>query len=777
MKKKIILSAIMSIVLCVSLIAGATFAIFTSESKVNIAVTSGKVKVVATIGNFKAYSPASISAEDGNAILDDTDIADNTDENVKVFGNGGTAKLSYAEDGTANIELDNVTPGDKVSFTITVKNYSNVKVQYRTSVKDVTADLTEGEVALYNGLKFTVGGMSVTGESVWQVLAPAADAENGDNVAVYECTVELPATAGNDYQGKKCVLNYLIEAVQGNAKTSNATTVIKEPVEGEANPVTAAIEEAKNDSTTTSLTMEVPTGVTASLESGVMSENSQSALKIISFVGELDENGKPASKVDVITDSVYAEGGNLSYQRGADSISFKNIEIQAGEGNFDGIVCKKLVYENCVIRGKLTFYANAVVDFINCVFENDMANQYSIWTWGASKITLEGCTFNTNGKAVLLYGQRTADNPTDLIVNNCVFNDRNNGSKEKAAIEIGDDYNATYSLTIDENTKVNGFADGKYTGSKIWANKNKMDAAHLTVVIAGISQYSSLEDAFGLKAGSFSINSALAAGTVLDGKGKVNIYFWADCYVVNNLTIKGVTFANGATFNVKNSNVKFSVEDCTFYACDQDKAAIMLDIDKNNTVTLADGTKEAKGNNGRNNILTNSGAGMCLNLEQSTGTTGVDLVVKNCEFIGENDKTLSAFGDKYNNKAIPELKNKKRGHAIALNAISGGGTAGTLKSLLIEGCVMGGLRGNAIQLYGSTGEITIKDTKINSWAVNDTNIGYAIRGDYKANGNRKLTLTNVYYGLDEIENDAEYGHVKVGEFAGNTDGKRAAGTY
>ena len=31
---------------------------------------------------------------------------------------------------------------------------------------------------------------------------------------------------------------------------------------------------------------------------------------------------------------------------------------------------------------------------------------------------------------------------------------------------------------------------------------------------------------------------------------------------------------------------------------------------------------------------------------------------------------------------------------------------------------MSGVRGNAIQLYGSTGNITIKDTKINSWGVN-----------------------------------------------------------
>ena len=50
MKNKIIVSSILTIALCLSMIAGYTFALFTSESQVNVAVTSGEVKVVATAG-------------------------------------------------------------------------------------------------------------------------------------------------------------------------------------------------------------------------------------------------------------------------------------------------------------------------------------------------------------------------------------------------------------------------------------------------------------------------------------------------------------------------------------------------------------------------------------------------------------------------------------------------------------------------------------------------------------------------------------------------------
>ena len=171
----------------------------------------------------------------------------------------------------------------------------------------------------------------------------------------------------------------------------------------------------------------------------------------------------------------------MNYQRGS-TFTFENLTIQAGEGNFDGIVCNELTYKNCTIKGKLTLYGKAT--FINCTFDNTMANQYSIWTWGGTDVTFEDCTFNTNGKAILLYGQATAAKPTNLVVNNCTFNDRNNGAAGKAAIEIGNDYNATYTLTVN-NATVNGFAAGKNTDSTLWANKNSMDAAHLTVTIDG----------------------------------------------------------------------------------------------------------------------------------------------------------------------------------------------------------------------------------------------------------------------------------------------------
>lgn len=230
-------------------------------------------------------------------------------------------------------------------------------------------------------------------------------------------------------------------------------------------------DEITNGTAGSQVTINLAKDATFTLNNGIANEEEKS--RNVVFLGDGTQT------VDVITKSVSAEGGMLNYQRGS-SFTFKNLTIKAGEENFDGVVCDELVFENCTITGKLTLYGKA--SFKDCTFENTMANQYSIWTWGGTDVTFDKCTFNTNGKAILLYGQATEAKPTNLIVTNCTLNDRKNGAAGKAAIEIGNDYNATYNLTISDCV-INGFAEGKNTGSKTWANKNSMDAAHLSVTI------------------------------------------------------------------------------------------------------------------------------------------------------------------------------------------------------------------------------------------------------------------------------------------------------
>ena len=286
----------------------------------------------------------------------------------------------------------------------------------------------------------------------------------------------MKETAGNEYQNETASgMCLTVVATQATyEKDSKDDQYDKDATYPVVAKNQAEVNDAITNATEKNVTIAVPAGQTTTLDNGIANEGSKS--RNVTFIGDGSQT------VDVVTNAITAEGGELNYQRGS-SFTFENLTIQAGEGNFDGIVCDELTYKDCTIKGKLTLFGKAT--FINCVFDNTMANQYSIWTWGGTDVTFEGCTFNTNGKAILLYGGAAASNPTNLVVNNCTFNDRNNGTAGKAAIEIGNDYNATYTLTVN-NATVNGFAAGKNTGSTLWANKNSMDAVHLTVTIDGV---------------------------------------------------------------------------------------------------------------------------------------------------------------------------------------------------------------------------------------------------------------------------------------------------
>ncbi len=140
-----------------------------------------------------------------------------------------------------------------------------------------------------------------------------------------------------------------------------------------------------------------------------------------------------------------------------------------------------LIYKDCTIKGKQTLYSPKVV-FASCTLEN--VSDYSVWTWSASNgsnnnITFTDCTFNTGGKAVLVYGAYH----TDVTLTGCTFNATQNLSK--AAVETGNDYGATYTVTINNCSADENFVANKST-SNLWGNKNGMDHEDLVVNLDGV---------------------------------------------------------------------------------------------------------------------------------------------------------------------------------------------------------------------------------------------------------------------------------------------------
>ena len=480
--KRALLTSVTALVMCVVMLAGTTFAWFTDTASTGVnKIQAGNLKMEVTYKNAETVKNP-LTDTKFEPVTKETPVFNNNaiwepghvEYVVLKISNAGTLALKYklginiAEEKGSKSVVDNkdFNLSDYIKFAVIDGDQSNLgrdKLVAAATEKD--NDVLSAGYMKENHL-VPVGKENPT----------SGDASE----KIVTLVVWMPTTVGNEANHKPGAATPSIGlgiSVAATQYTYEKDSFDEKYDEDATYPVIVSNQQQANDAITNAtdkkVNISIASGQTITLDNGIANEGDKS--RDVTFVGDGSQT------VDVITNAVSAEGGQLNYQRGS-TFTFENMTIQAGEGDFDGVVCNELTYKNCIIKGKLTLYGKAT--FIDCVFENDMANQYSIWTWGGTDVTFEGCKFNTNGKAILLYGRATEAKPTNLVVNNCIFNDGKNGAAGKAAIEIGNDYSATYTLTVN-NATVNGFAAGKNTGSKLWANKNSMDAAHLTVTIDG----------------------------------------------------------------------------------------------------------------------------------------------------------------------------------------------------------------------------------------------------------------------------------------------------
>ena len=188
-KRSVIITAILAIIMCASLVAGATFALFTSSSSVNIAVTSGNVEVTASVVEIqKSYVD-----EHGEKV------------NGKLFSGDAT----FDED-AHTVTLSNVLPKDTVEFKVRVVNGSNVAIKYR-----MVMSLVEDN-GLFSSLDIILNGKKFYGYTSGTKYALL---EAGQQIADIPVVISLPegATCNNT----ACKLTYKVEAVQGNASVED----------------------------------------------------------------------------------------------------------------------------------------------------------------------------------------------------------------------------------------------------------------------------------------------------------------------------------------------------------------------------------------------------------------------------------------------------------------------------------------------------------------------------------------------------------------------------
>ncbi len=329
-KRKVLVSAILAIALCVSLISGATFALFTSKSEVNIAVTSGKVDVKAVVEGLATSHQEADSAEASGY------------KTVEGSLYSGAAELDAD---AQTLTVSNLLPMDKISFNIKVTNESNVKIQYRTVIKAVEDD------GLFAGLKIKVGEQEFNGTTVKTEYVQYAVGEGNQTIAV---SIELPQDAGNDYQGKTCKLQYAVEAYQGNAQTP----MVEETKIVATNDDDQTVVETKIESTSAQVAATIPAGVQLAenvkeIELKVSKANAPSTIsvesegeKIETF--EIKMEGLAENNDTPITVTLNVSAGLTTFKL------YHNSTLMSSKASLDEVVADQDYYYD-IETGVLTF--------------------------------------------------------------------------------------------------------------------------------------------------------------------------------------------------------------------------------------------------------------------------------------------------------------------------------------------------------------------------------------------------------------------------------------
>ncbi len=434
-KRKLLITSVASLMLLSTVVVGSTFALFTSKSETNISVTTGKVNVVAEATGLKTSSPTVIPES-----LEVTEYTDGTGE----FVNGGSATL----DGN-KLTLSKLTPGDKVSFDLNVANESNVSIKYRVLLSETNPEsATNDSKKLFSALKFKLtygeGETATTKEyeniiqyqSAWTTLAAEGTMDNA------HIEIELPVTAGNEYQGLSTSIKYVIEAVQGNAATEGEEFVEHYYLAESGSDIKAVASSLVSGETKTvrldnnigsSVTLDVVEGATLNIDLndnqyGQTVTNSSYAMNIKGAGNVNVSNGRIAARsrsgsILLVEENVKATFTDCVFENTTTTASSSNVPSVAfitttknASGGYDPVT-SEVSFDNCdfIMPSNLTTYGictngsqtnGAKISLTDC----NIQAKYAIFFPGDCDYTLKNT--NATGYTIICGGNTAIDGGT-----------------------------------------------------------------------------------------------------------------------------------------------------------------------------------------------------------------------------------------------------------------------------------------------------------------------------------------------------------------------------
>jgi len=169
-------------------------------------------------------------------------------------------------------------------------------------------------------------------------------------------------------------------------------------------------------------------------------------------------NGTKDAILEVVPAGQGEAGGQLDYSFDGSTVIFNGITIKTNSQLYAGYARLSGTYNDCVIQNTYNLGIGTSA-FNNCVF--NITNEY-LRVGGASVASFTGCTFNTDGRAILVFQDGTSVAQT-VTVKDCTFNataaaNTWNGI-HVAAVSI-DGTNGTYVVNLEGNNTVDSDFNG-----------------------------------------------------------------------------------------------------------------------------------------------------------------------------------------------------------------------------------------------------------------------------------------------------------------------------
>lgn len=377
-KSKVLLTSAASIAMCASMIVGGTYALFTSESEVNITVASAKVDVKATVSDEVTYYV--------------NDVQENWTYGSVTITNGNT------------VAFDKMTPGDRAEFTINIQNNSDIPVKYRTVVAFVDDKDDAYDLTFFQGLEVSINGVQTSYNLDWEQVSVWEELAVGTNPETVTVSIGLPCRGDeidNLYNGKTTKIVYRVEAVQGTAQTEDSdpnVTLIYNATQlvNFASDVNGG---NKYTGKTVKLTNSIDLG---GMEWTPIGTNADNANK---FYGTFDGQGFTISNFVVNQEADYHAAGFFGALNGtAKNFTIDNASITSiSSGNKDGNTDNG----NAVVAGSI--YNKGTIENVTVKNSSVTANRYvgaiAGYTYGNVKnctvdnVTLTAATDTLTGKA------------------------------------------------------------------------------------------------------------------------------------------------------------------------------------------------------------------------------------------------------------------------------------------------------------------------------------------------------------------------------------------